>query len=186
MKSNNENQLIQYLDKNYIIKNDYFFSRHIQQQEWGFDICEALSKIFDLPSVLTCEIFGKWAINQGLSENNFHLALNPRFLNFSWNPELAQDMSFYRPSNAEAELMVIMLDELEKEIDISFVRWIKPKTGEELLSLMRCLGYKPGLLVFNPDTLAPKRKFMSMTYNEIHNERQNNPHWQDWIKNTTS
>ena len=87
--------------------------------------------------------------------------------------------------DAEAELMSILSEELAREIDAQILLDLRGQlNSNELLGVIKCVGYEPGSTVYDPATFSPKKPFTSMKKHEIENERQNNTHWQNWIRAT--
>ena len=50
-----------------------------------------------------------------------------------------------------------------------------------MVSIIKCLGYKATSTTYDDAILRPRTYFVSTTYNEMINERQNNTLWQDWF-----
>ena len=105
-------------------------------------------------------------------------------LKTTWSPEMAQDLAALGIGDVESQLISILSDELAKEIDTEILNALRPniKTGEEFINVVKCIGYEPSEAILDPATFMVRKGFVSMNYNEMLNERQNNPHWQDWIR----
>ena len=177
-------QIFEYLDKIYHIKEKKFFRKYDEVHEWGRAISESLALIFSFDLEFCEENFRFWASNGGLRGKDFEEALGPRKLKCEWSVEMAQDLAAYGVLDAEAQLTTQLAEQIANEINAQILKDLKReiKTGDELISLVKCVGYEPTAPVYDPITFSPKRKFISMNYNDIINERQNNTHWQNWIR----
>lgn len=178
-------QINWYLDKNYYVKEKKFFTRHNDQHEWGFSIADTLPSIFSFDKEFCIEVLTKWAYDHDLDKQSFELAWGVRKLKTTWSPEMAQDLQAqYGITSAEEQLTVLLADELAAEIDAQIIRDLRSqfKQPNDLLSVVKCLGYETSQTVYDPNTFIPRKFFVSTTYNEMVNERQNNPFWQDWIR----
>ena len=56
------------------------------------------------------------------------------------------------------------------------------KSSDDLLGVLKCVGYETTQTIYNPETFKPYKGFISMNYNDIRNERKTNTHWKDWIR----
>lgn len=183
-KINEYKEILWYLDKNYYVDEGYYYIRDDNTQQWGFKIITSLRVIFCYEFEITEEIFKTWAFYNGITEDNWENTLNPKVLRASWTPEYAMDLN--HDYDVETQLMNILSQELAKEIDIQIIKDLKINTSNDFLGVVRCIGYEPGPTMYDPTTFSPKKRFVGLTQNEINNERQNNPYWQDWIKNQPS
>ena len=102
------NQILQYLDKNYYIKDKRFFTRYDGIHEWGYSILESLVLIFAFDNDFCENIFKNWIYAKEFSDEELNLAWGQRKLKCSWSPELAQDLQAYVGINAEAELTALL------------------------------------------------------------------------------
>ena len=157
-------QLLKYLDKNYFVKEDKFFTIHDDVHEWGRRITDSLATIFSIDLEHCENVFKHWAYAQDISSIEFQLA---------WGIE-----------DAEAQLTAILSQQIAAEIDAEILRELSGniKTNNELISLVKCIGYEPTDVVYDVATFKPKRGFKSMNHNDIINERNINPHWKDWVQ----
>ena len=174
-------QILNYVKKQYYVKDGVFFNKyHIH--EYGNDIIRELPKIFSVDKEDCLEIFKKWAESHGVEYLDTD-AYGSHKLNVSWSPEMAQDLTSYMHIDAEAELTAILAEQIAAEIDAQILLDLKGQlNANDLLDVIRCVGYEPGPTVYDPATFTPKKHFMSMKKHEIENERQNNTHWQDWVR----
>lgn len=172
-----QEQIIAYLVKEYYVEDDYYFYKASKTHEWGRAIIKSLETIFSYPYEV-CE-----TDKYDLDDIKFSDALGPKNLKINWHPNIAQDI-VANGINLEMEICNILTQELAKEIDVQILidRRQEIKTPEEYLSVMKCLGYETSELMYHPDTFTPTKRFIGMDYNSIKNERQINPHWQDWIR----
>jgi hypothetical protein len=183
--SNKINQINWYLSKNYYVKDNRFFTKHDHQHEWGFSIADSLPSIFSFDKQFCTEALTKWAYENNLNNESFEIAWGVRKLKTTWAPEMAQDLQVqYGINTAEEQLTNILAEELAREIDAQILRDLRSqfKQPNDLLGVVKCLGYEPSQTVYDPTDFTPRKHFVSTTYNEMVNERQNNPFWQDWIR----
>lgn len=181
-------QILNYLDKNYQFKDGKFFTKYNDIHEWGCKIVESLSIIFSFNIVLCESEFSKWAYAEGITNDQWETAYQSHKLKATWVPEMIQDLQAYGVVNAEENLIAAITEEISKEInsEILYELKTKVKTYDEFLSLVKCVGYETSLLMYDVETFTPRKYFISMTHNDIINERKNNTFWQDWIKNHPS
>ena len=81
----------------------------------------------------------------------------------------------------------LVIDELSKEIDTTILKQLKPqiKTFDELLSLIKCIGYeKSKEPIYQPITFVPVDYFITTKYHIMLNERQSNHIWQNHFRPT--
>lgn len=119
-----ELQVLCYLQKNYSIIEDKFICRDTLEHKWGARLEWELGQIFSYDPIFTESILKYWAFNNGLSEDKWLEALNPKFLRVDWTPELAQDINAFHSIDAEAELTALLSQELAQEIDRDIVNQI--------------------------------------------------------------
>ena len=177
-------EILKYLDKNYVVVENAYISKSDGQHEWGNHIMWSLGQIFCHGKELTTSTFKYWAFNNGIKEDDWESTLNPRVLRAEWTPEMADDLRQYGVMDAEEQLMNILSQELAREIDAHILMDLRGQisSSEDYLTIVKCVGYEPGQPIYDPMTFTPKRKFRAITYNEVENERKNNPYWQDWVR----
>ena len=125
MEFNDENQIYKYLDKNYYVKDKFFFSYYDNVKRFGYDVNYSLPKIFGLNDEFCEVIFRKWISKKDFSEDElkeawgdlfqietFEVSIKETKLRAKWTPELAKDVSSFYPIDAEAELTALLLSEL--------------------------------------------------------------------------
>jgi hypothetical protein len=181
---NKINQINWYLSKNYYVKDDRFFTKQDHQHEWGFSIADSLHSIFSFDKQFCIEALTKWAYENDLDEVSLHSAWGARKLKASWSPEMTLDLqAMYSITSAEEQLIALLADEIAAEIDAEILRDLRNQiTPNNFFGLVKCLGFEATGIVYDPNTFATRKHFVSTTYNEMVNERQNNPLWQDWIR----
>ena len=184
---NKEKQIFDYLDKNYYIKEYKFFTRYGEIHEWGTNIVDSISIIFNFDKCFCLSKFNTWAYENGLNGDQLKLALNPYKLKTFWSPEMAQDLQMYGVEKVEENLIKAINEELSRELKSKVFDELKTHTNtfNEFLSLVKCIGYETTTLL-DPNHMRPVKYFISMNHNDIINERKNNTLWQDWIKNHPS
>ena len=176
----NYGQILNYIKKHYYVKDGVFFNR-CYEHEYGNDIIRELPKIFSVDREICIEIFKKWGESQGVDYFDVN-AYVPNKLNVSWSPDLAQDINHYA-IDAEAELISSLTEELAREIHAEILIDLKGQLNpNEFLDVIKCVGYEKGPTVYDPTTFMPRNYFISMKKHEIEHERQNNSHWQNWIR----
>lgn len=177
-----QEEIVNYLNKYYYVKESYFFNRQ-HEQEWGLLIIETLTKVFCHDVTLTENTLKNWAFSKGVTENEYIIATGTKRLKATWSPEMAQDLGRYGIIDAEQELISILSEELAKEIDAQILLDLKGQLkSEEFLGVMECVGYTTTPLIYDPMTFVPKRGFISMNYNDIQYARQNNTIWKNWVR----
>lgn len=177
-------QIFNYVKKQYYVKDGVFFNKY-HVHEYGNDIIRELPKIFSVDKEDCLEIFKKWAESHGVEYLDTD-AYGSHQLKTSWSPEFNDDINHYG-FDAEAELTAILSEQIAAEIDAQILLDLRGQlNSNELLGVIKCVGYEPGPTVYDPATFSPKKPFTSMKKHEIENERQNNTHWQDWVKNRPS
>lgn len=182
--SNETNQIEWYLNKNYYVKEHKFFTKLDNQHVWGFAIAEELPTILSINGDVCVKVFTKWAYDNDLDEKSFHSAWGARKLKATWSPEIPQDLQvMYGITSAEEQLTRMLADEIAVEIDGQILRDLREQiTPNNFFGLVKCLGYETTPTMFDPTNFKPRKGFISTSYNEMINERQNNPLWQDWIR----
>lgn len=180
---NREKQIYDYLDKNYHIKEDKFFTKHDNIHEWGTNIVDSISIIFNFDERFCLARFNAWAYENGLNLEQLNMALSPCKLKTFWSPEMAQDLQAYGVEKAEENLILAISEELSRELNSKIFDELKRNTStfNEFLSLVKCIGYESTTLL-DPNHMRPVKYFISMNHNDIINERKNNTFWQDWIR----
>ena len=177
-----QEEIVNYLNKYYYVKESYFFNRQ-HEQEWGLLIIEILTKVFCHGATLTENTLESWAISKGLTLDDYIKATGTKRLKACWSPEMAQDLSRYGVIDAEQELISILSEELAREIDVQILLDLKGKVkSEEFLGIMECVGYTTTPLIYDPMTFEAKRGFISMNYHDIQYARQNNTIWKNWVR----
>jgi hypothetical protein len=179
-----QEQLLKFLDKNYLIKDDRFFTKYDDVHEWGAQISYGLSKIFSHDQEFCVMQLKYWSELNGLEEEEWNLAYGPRKLKAQWSVEMAQDLQMQCGFDAEEQLTSILATEIAREIDSDILRKLKGglKKSDDLLGVLRCIGYETTPEIVNPHTFKPYKGFVSMNYNDIKNERKTNSLWKDWIR----
>lgn len=78
----------------------------------------------------------------------------------------------------------MLIDEIARELNAEILIDNKKniRNSEELLGIIKCLGYEVSQSIVDPHTFIPRKYFVSSTYNEMINERNNNTFWQDWVR----
>jgi hypothetical protein len=179
-----ENQILDYLKKNYSVKNFRFLHEVNKEYEFGVNIVDSNCLIFDIDFATSENTFVKWA--EMFDFNRKHLdwltAYLPRKLKTKWSVELAQDLSWY--SSFEVESFNVILDTLMLELNTKIFDDLRPqiKTPEELLSIMRCIGFGLTATYYNPNNFSPYKSFISLPFTEVLHERQINHNWQNWVR----
>jgi len=171
-------QALEYLDKNYCIQNKKILRKHDGCFEWGLDVIESLAKTLAIDIDECGKITRAWS---NLSSDEWGLIIRPLKLKFQWSPELAQDIAGF---NEQQPFVEVISEELFKELrhPILINAFDRIKHSNELLGVIRCLGYILGPTIYDEVTFAPRKPFIAMTENEIINEQQNNAIWQDWVR----
>ena len=185
-ESQKQELIFGYLNKYYYIENDIFLNKY-GDQEWGHDIADELPKILSFSKKDCVETFKKWAEYRGIDYVDNRIAFGTRRLNVTWNPEMAQDLMMFQSIDAEAELTAMLAEQVAQEIDAQILMDLRRQVNKnELFDLIKCVGYEQTPVVYDPTTFRPRKGLQSMKKQDIEHERQNNPHWQDWIKNRPS
>jgi hypothetical protein len=181
-------QIIKYLDKNYCIKEDLFFTIYDDSHEWGAPLTRGLATIFSFDKDFCRDVLMHWAYEKGMSSEIFEKAWWNHKLQTTWSPEMAQDLqNLYGVGDAEAQLTAILSERIAAEIDSQILRdlmGLGKTTTEEFISVVKCVGYEPTELTYDQFTGKPRKGFKSMNYNDIRNERESNHIWQNYIRPT--
>ena len=182
---NIKKELFWYFDKNYYVKDSKFFNKFGDAHEWGYGILKDVVKIFSYEEEICKLYLTQWAFLNDLDEDGLETALGPRKLKVSWTPEMVQDLQApYGIETAEEQLVKILAEEISREIDAQILNNLRDeiKTSDDLLGVVKCLGYEPSEnVIYNPHTFVPQRNFVSTTYNEMVKERSSNPFWLKWV-----
>lgn len=171
-ESQKKNQILKYLNKYYYVKDGVFLNRY-HDHEYGNDIIRELPKIFSVTREDCIKIFKKWAEDLAVEYLDTD-AYGSHNLKTYWSPELT-----------ELTNMVIeqIAEQIAAEIDAQILLDLKGKINtNELISVIKCLGYEKGPTFYDPMTFSPRNHFTSMKKHEVQYERENNPHWQNWIR----
>lgn len=174
-------QILNYIKKQYYVKDGVFFNKY-HVHEYGNAIIRELPKIFSVDKEDCLEIFKKWAESHGVEYLDTD-AYGSHKLKTSWSPEMANDLIGFNNIDAEAELIAILSEEIAAEIDAQILLDLRGLINtNEFLDVIKCVGYEKGPTFYDPATFSPKNYFTSMKKHQIENERQNNTHWQDWLR----
>lgn len=182
-----QKQLLFYLDKNYYIKNNTFFER-TEVQDWGRSIVELLSKVLGINISLCDRTFKDWAHGIGFPNNEtlWDRSYQPQRLETQWCPEISQSLGYQEIRDLEKELTTSLITKVAKEIESDFLAsFIGSEIGpNNFFELIKCEGYTIGPLIYDPTTQSAMKSFLSITYHDLLNERQNNIQWQNWVRST--
>lgn len=179
-----ENQIIQYLDKKYVIKEKLFITKYDNEHHWGCEIADDLPRIFSFDSEFCKTVLTQWAYDNDFDKRDFDKAWGGKKLKTSWSPETAQELQLqYGITTAEETLTRMLADELRREIDAQILSDLREQLTQpnDLLGVVKCLGYETSL-TFDPNTFVPRKLFVSTKYHDMMSERQNNPLWQEWLR----
>jgi hypothetical protein len=182
---NAKEELFWYLNKNYYLKDSKFFNKFGDTHEWGYDIIKDVVNIFSYEEEICKLCLTEWAYLNDLDEDELETALGPRKLKVTWSPEMAQDLqTLYGVESAEEQLVKILSEEISREIDAQILNDLRDeiKTSDDLLGVVKCLGYEPSeYAIYDPNTFVPKKSFVSTKYDEMVKERTSNPFWLKWV-----
>jgi hypothetical protein len=174
-------QILNYIKKQYYVKDGVFFNKY-NIHEYGNEIIRELPKIFSVDREDCIEIFKEWAVSNGIEYLDTD-AYGSHKLNVSWSPGIAQDLRSYIHIDAEAELTAMLSEQIATEINAQILFDLRGQLNtNDLLGVIKCVGYEPGPTIYDPETFSPKKHFVSIKKHERENERQNNTHWQDWVR----
>lgn len=177
-------EFIHYLNKRYYIKEKLFFSKNDDKHVWGESIISHACKVFSYDSGFCIKLLNEWLRKHNLVGDEIRKALYPKTLRTTWNPEVEQGLAAqFGISDSEVYIKNALIDSIGRELnsEILLANKEKIKTIDDMVSIMRCLGYEPSSTFYDGATLRPRKYFISTTYNEMINERQNNTLWQDWF-----
>ena len=93
-------RILQYLDKNYYIKDKKFFTRYDDIHEWGYSILDSLPPIFGFELDICENIFKNWIYTKEFSAEELKTAWCQHKLNCTWSQEMALDLQAYVGINA--------------------------------------------------------------------------------------
>ena len=174
-------QILKYLNKYYYVKGGIFLNRY-DEHEYGNDIIRELPKIFSVSREICTEVFKDWAESFEVEYLDKD-AYGPDRLQAYWSPDFADDITPQYGFDAAEELMDILTQELAREIDAQILLDLRGQiNSNELLEVIKCVGYEKGPTIYDPLTFSPRNCFTSMKKHHIEHARQNNPHWQNWIR----
>jgi hypothetical protein len=178
-----EKEIFWFLNKNYYIKEQRFFNKSDNNHEWGNEIANLVSNVFSYSLEKSKELLSKWAYENDMVDEAFEAAYGRQKLKVKWSPEMAMDLrTMYGIDSAEEQITKILSEEIAKEINAQILRDLREeiKTPNDLLGVVKCLGYETTQTIYDPMTFTPQKNFVSTNYNEMIAERQNNPFWLKW------
>lgn len=78
----------------------------------------------------------------------------------------------------------MLADELRIEIDAQILSDLREQLSkpDDLIGVVKCLGYEPTPTTYDPNTFVPRKQFVSTKYHDMINEREKNPLWQEWLR----
>lgn len=177
--------LIRYLNKNYYLKNNTFFERP-DNPEWGQAIVKDINKIFDFNIDICEETFKIWAHSIGFPQDKslWDRSYAQQRLKAQYSRQLTESYNAYLGLDWEERVMTGLYNIINDELKSEFLRnaVLTMCTIEELIGALRCEGYVLGPSLFSSDSYLPKQSFISITYDELLNERQTNIRWQNWLR----
>lgn len=178
--------ILKYLDRYYYTKENRIFKKEDDIQEWGLEVTDWVSKIFSQNIDKCSSLVIEWVESKGVLPSEVYNLWGARALNCTWSLELADDLKRLGVSNVQERINDIVIENLSKEIDTTILKELKEhiKTRDELVSLIKCIGYEISPVIYDPTTFKPLNKFISVKYHEILNERQNNNIWQNNFRPT--
>lgn len=107
-----EKQLLDYLQKNYIVKQYKYYSTHEDIHIWGYKIASSLPIIFSLEYEFCLPIFKLWANANGLIPETYELA---------WSSNLFSEEFGI---DADGQLSGISQDNITRLFDPAILRMI--------------------------------------------------------------
>jgi hypothetical protein len=184
-----KNQIIKYLNKTYYVKEGRILRKSDDVHEWGVSLEQWLSEAFSTSKKKeSCySVLSEWYKNQeGAVESDKYNCWSATTLRFKLSFEMANDLERLGISNIQGQMINLVIDELSKEIDTTILKKLKNdiKTTDELISLIKCIGYEQSPVVYNPVTLLPEHQFRSVRYHKMIDERQSNNIWQNHFRPT--
>lgn len=179
--------LLKYLNKRYYIRNNTFIYKP-DEVKWGREIVNQLKVVFNYDADFCYNFLKNWAYNSGFpnDEKLWYQSYQTKKLRYGWTPEIAQDIQSCNQIDAESEALILIINGLAEEINSKFISsFLNSEIDRtEIFEAMKCEGYELGPLIYNPTTFSPFKSFLSITYDQMLNERKNNIHWQNWIRST--
>lgn len=182
------NQLYKYFDKYYTYnaEHDVILSKINSEYKYGNEIISDVSTILAIPKDIVNESYVQWCLSVGMSQDSIDYTLSPKILKFKWNVELANDMiaqNYDFASELNRLLIELVIPELEKEIDVNFLKFYKDElNGDNILNMIECLGYKTSETFYCPDSFTPFKKLIQINKIELDETRRNNTYWKNWIR----
>lgn len=107
--------ILNYLSKNYTIKDGSFWDIHDPHKEHYEHIVKSLAIIFSFNKVLCKLCLKMWSLKHGLSYEEW--AKLSYTLKFTWSPEMVGDIHMFHDPYAETELTALLSHEIAQEID---------------------------------------------------------------------
>lgn len=126
-----EKQILDYLEKHYVIKDKKYHTVYGNVHEWGVRVCYTLTNIFDVNDEFVRSIFILWATSNGLTDEEYNAA----FKNGIWTVETVQDLQVFHNIDVEAELTVLLTEQLSQEINREILRNIFSLSGGTTIHL---------------------------------------------------
>ena len=183
-----KNQIKKYLDKTYYVKEGRILRKCDDVHEWGGYLAEWLGSVFSTKPHECCDVVSEWFRNQdGVTQEDINTYWSAKKLKYQLSLEMTNDLERLGVSNVEGQMINLVIDELSKEIDTTILKQLKPqiKTFDELLSLIKCIGYeKSKEPIYQPITFVPVDYFITTKYHIMLNERQSNHIWQNHFRPT--
>lgn len=183
----NQDLVFYYLDKNYKLDGCRFFSRD-NANEYGQKIIFQLENVFDLDIDFCEDLLKLWAFKNGMpkDETAWIVSYIGEKLRINVSDEILSTQHGFFTNYVESDFINITSKSIVEEIGSStllrIVQHNKIKDVHDFLSVVKCIGYELGPLVYNPANFQPFRNFFSMNYRDILHERENNIYWQNWIR----
>lgn len=187
MDYNTRHQILKYLDRYFYTKETRIFRKDGDIHEWGLDVAEWVSEIFTCRKDECCNVIIDWAQSQeGIKPSDIHRLWAARVLKFVWSIDMADELAMRGISNVQVQMNDLIINGLSREIDTSILKQLKEhiKDDTDLKSLIRCIGYTTSPIIYNPTTLKPEQRFISVKYHEMIDERQSNNIWQNHFRPT--
>lgn len=173
-------QILKYIKKYYYVKDGVFFNRY-HVHEYGNDIIRELPKIFSVDRKDCIEIFKEWAESHGVEYLDTD-AYGSHRLNTFWSPDFNDD-NYVMGVDVAHEVTSVLSEQIAAEIDAQILLDLKGQlNSNQLIDVIKCVGYQKGPTIYDPMTFSPRNYFTSMKKHEVLYERENNPHWQNWIQ----
>lgn len=182
-----KNQVIKYLNKFYYTKEALIFNKNSDYHEWGVEVAEYISEAFTCDINECFKLVIEWAEGrEDIKPSDINGLWGPKTLKFKMSIEVSNDLVRLGISNVQSQINDLIINGLSKEIDVTILNKLKDdiKTTDELISLIKCIGYDTSSIIYDATTFAPIRKFSSVKYHEMINERQSNHIWQNHFRPT--